>query len=1164
MHLQPESNMGNQGGRSGEGSLMESAAKTPGQISQERIPNESEPLRGQKRLSDPSSRRGVERREVVREEAKRAMVHFDLTVDYDGQPPLKIRRVGPQKYDTTNALTKDSTSPQIPPQPKTESPGAENLVECTTSSSGSPLEDGIGTTQRNGSHIKSSDDFYNFGEEDSGADHTSEAHQKPKNMPFVDEGYGSFTAGQEWNNCALELSESDLAEQLISFDNLRSTRDRLDITFGETSMPNTSALATQNALACKERIEREGVAKSKALRKAARNQNGHTVEQYHDNQGHESSPKTPKYTSQEVNILGIFGRADEIDGLQTRDSNTYTNSGGTSTLSGSENGNEDDVQFDRVDDVEDLFCDSREPLPTIEMSPYSIQDHPKFDATETQPKSTSVAPVHSRHDDDPSRQAGKERLEWQLSSSKLDRPAWIEIEDLEAAAAKLEAYTKLNERQKRGPKTLFTPRHKLDRPNRSYQQTSQADSSPPAPQKFYSPFADSVRRSSNLSRRCEEASDEPQALVSPVSKQDTLIRAPNRDGGLAMLAEKARVENDTSMSNLPHTSPIESQNGEVERRYQSTTISASEFQADFSSFKRHITQEERDVITRHEWLKERQRALKALQATYVEAARVSCITGVTEVMEKELSKVDEFKRIVLEQGKIDRARRTRILDIKGKMVRRQTHDVPDVSMESHLEMLIGRKDRQKMDDELQTVDEELDIVGNERRHDRNKTQIRKKKKEVRFVSPDAQAGAPRPRARIPRGIGNNLAAPSKVARPKFGTEEHRQSQSDAYWESQKQKEDALREKLNNLDLPDAQTSSDGATAVEESAGKAMGPTEEDARSEVSEEDAGWETFANMGVSSTLPVWNAGPAAMEISLEEMQRLDEERKQQQEVLALPQPVPKATESAPAPGQAPDAALAEKMRRAHLGIPEQEETFEVLSDAESETSQNSDDSEVQMVINYVVYGRYTGVAELEDCAKYRLGRFLKKDNAETLIGEKVVEFCRARVRDIAAATDAGDEERLAQLGDPEAGTLKHDMKTKEQIVEYPASSCRIGMETERVEARSRAEKDAVVATSTFVALYKRTMPDGSIDTPSWDELVTCSGPNGVWLANKEACRIMGDWYAEHMRDGYLAMQRAALEEKVRELGDDGLFEEEDEFSVPGGEEKMHVWVDWKRNRG
>jgi hypothetical protein len=1162
MHLQPGASMGNQGSRSGEGNLTKSAAKTPGQISHERIPNESERLRGQKRLSDPPERRGVKRREIVREEAKQAMVYFDLTAEYDGQRPLKIRRVGPQKSDITDALTTDSTSPQITPQPKIESPGAGNLIECTISSSGSRHEDEIDNIQRNGSHITSSDDFYNFGEEDSEADYTSEAHQKPKNMPFVDEGYGSFTTSQEWSDHAVELSEADLAEQLINFDNLRSTRDRLDINLNEISMPETSALAKKNALACKERIEREGVAKSKALREAARNQNGHTIEQYHDKQGLESSPKPPKYTSHEVNILSLFGRADKINGLRARDSNTHTNSGGTSTLSGSENGNEDDAQFDKGDDMEDLFYDSREPTPNTEMSSHSTQNHAKFDAEETQPESTSLTPVYSRHKDDPGPQTGNEKLERQLCSSKLGRPACIEIEDLEAASEKLEAYTKLNERQKAGPKTLFTPRHKLDRLNRSYQQTLKVDSSSPAPQRFYSPFAESVRRASSLSRKYEEASGEPQGLVSPVSKQDALIRAPNRYGGLAMLAEKARVESDALMSNLPRSFTNGSQHGEVERRYRSTTISASEFQADFSSFKRTISQEERDIITRHEWLKERQRALKTLQATYVEAARVSCITGVTEVMENELPKVDEFKKIVLEQGKIDRPRRTRVLNIKANMVRRQTREVPDDFVESHLGMLIDWKDRQKMADELKIVDEELDIVGNERRRDRNKTQIRKKK-EVRFVSPDAQGGTSTPRARIPGGNVNNLAAPSKVTRPKFGTEEYRQSQSDAYWKSQKQREDALLEKLNNFDRPNAQTTSDGATVVEKSAGKAMCPTEEDAPSEVSGEDAGGEMFANMGVSSSQPVSKAAPAAMEISLEEMQRLDEERKQQ-EMLALPQPVPKATDGARASGQAPDAALAEKMRRAHLGIPEQEESFEILSDAESETSENSDDSDVQMVINYVVYGRYTGVAELEDCAKYRLGRFLKKDNAETLIGEKVVEFCSARMRDIAAATEAGDEERLAQLGDPEAGTLKHDMKTKEQIVEYPASSCRIGMELERVEARSRAEKEAVVATTTFVALYQRTMSDGSIETPSWDELVTCSGPNGVWLANKEACRIMGDWYAEHMKDGYLAMQRDALEEKVQELGDEGLFEEEDEFAVPGGVEKMEVWVDWKRNRG
>lgn len=368
----------------------------------------------------------------------------------------------------------------------------------------------------------------------------------------------------------------------------------------------------------------------------------------------------------------------------------------------------------------------------------------------------------------------------------------------------------------------------------------------------------------------------------------------------------------------------------------------------------------------------------------------------------------------------------------------------------------------------------------------------------------------------------------------------------------------MREQLRKFDEPAAGLSLDDAIG-EQIPGHAAKIGEDDEQSEVSEEDAGGEMYAGIESASIRPVSRPASNGKEISLAEMNRLDAERKQQEQ-MARPHVSQPEHMDGSVSAQAPDPALAAQMRRAQLGIPEQE--VENPSATASDTSETEDDdASVQMVNNYIVYGLYQGVPELEDYAMYRLGRFLKRDNAEALIGEKVVEFCDARKRDMAEATAAEDEAWLARLGDPDAGTLRHDIKTKAQVVQFPASSCHIWLEKEEVEAKSRAEKRACAPRNNYEALYQRTMADGSVQTPSWEEVVSCTS---AAKANQEAVRVMGDWYAEHMKDGYLAMQRDALVRHAEALGEEGCFAEEESFQVPGGKETMRVWVGVKRMRG
>ena len=1045
-----------------------------------------EPLQSRKRPLELPERKGVEQRETVLEEFERANSYLDLTCDSDDQPALKIRRVELQNYETMAAAKKDDHG--VPFDFKSTSknalPRANNLVDYTGSRSRLVLEEDRKKTQTN-PYIAhdSGGDIKKIGKEGSAAGNTSESTPRPEKMPFVDEGSNSSNISQELETRTLDLAEADLAEQLVNSESLRKSEMGLDANSNEITKSNTSNSVTQNAIARKERIEREGAEKSRALREATKKQRGQTAEQ-----------------NRVEDMVDLSHLNSQVENCSP---STHTISAETSTASTAEDSDPGAMQYIQNGHEEALLCESQNLVPTTETT-HANGEHVNPDATKTLPKLPSVATTFTQCN------------ETQGDATSKDV---VEIEDLEEGAQKLEAYINMNERQKAGPKTLFTPRHKLDTLDCSSKKTQATAFSPTPRLKFHSPYGEPVRRTSEHLRRPEGANES--LFPAPKEASKTLHRAPNRNGGLAMLAQTAGVEDDAPLTQSPYASAKEVPNGELNRTDRST-VSASEYRTDLSRYRytKPLTQEEQDIIHRHDWLKERQRDLKTLKATYIEVAKLSCITGVTKWMEGELAKTDEFKEIVLEQGKTNKAKRNRVKDIRTKMVSRQTSDVPAERMEEKLGLFIDRKSLQRLDDELESVETEMEIVRTLRYEKSTHRGTREKKEKVRSASSDVDGGASKPRPRI------DLPEKEKVARPKFGTDEYRQNQSATYWNSEARKEAILKEKLKNFDEVTTEPSAENVDTMN-AATQVTNEAEKNVQSEVSEEDDDWEMYPQM----------------------------------------ESISKAADRAPACAQAPDMALAEKMRRAHLGIPEQDDDDETISDAGSDTSGKSGDGEAQMVNNYVVYGSYTGIAELEDCATYRLGRFLKKENAETLIGEKVVEFCDTRKRDIASATEAKDEEWLARLGDPEEGKLKHDMKTKEQIVEFPASTCRIWMEMERVEARSREERKAASAmsTNTYVALFERTFSDGSKETPSWDELVTCSGPNGIWLANREACRIMGRWYSEHMKDGDLAMQEAALEEKVRELGEEGLFDEEEDFQVPGGgKESMRVWVDWKRNRG
>lgn len=1128
--------MGNQETSLGKDTATTNTAKMPGQVSHKRLStriddipidprlleadqsatHEGQPLRDHKRPLEPP-----EIREVVVQKAKRARECIDLTADIDGQPSFKTRSIRPPQKGIFKTLT---------PQFKNESPDLDSLGVYSTYSTKSPQAYDFNGMSSKLFHAQGSDHFYQVGEEDAETDDTSKAHEIPKNMPFVDEGYGgSFTASQERNMNPLGLSEVDLASRLINSDQLRGIGDGLGVAYSASSKLKTPDQTTQNAIASKARIEREGAKKSKALREVARAQIGRAVEENHDFGSTALTAKRPEYTPQQAAILSMFDRVETISGRRGSNSSASAdNHGGyTSTLSDVEYENEALYESD-LDDG-DQFGQSRDSRQFIDPSA-DTEKHIGIAATIEQPKSLQAATAYSWNSENRGRRTSTYDV---LPPRNPSHRAWIEIRDLEADDQKLKDYIRLNDSQK--PSTLFTPHHLLDKLGRSYLPKSKTGHSPRTCPKFYSPYGESVHRPSVLSQISEEASDEPRGYTT-VPKQAGLVRAPNRSGQLAVLAQKAGVDDNASESS-PSFAPIVGFQTE-EQAETCTPISFSEFGVEdlLSRYKRPLIQEELDLIKRHEWLRKRQGNLEALRAAYLATARLSCIDGVTETMDDELNEMDEFKHIVLDQGKIDAKRRTRVVQIRQNMTRRQAEDVVDddwADEKLNLGILIDRKSLQKMDDEIKAVTSEAKQLGAQRRDAHNKYRKKRPKKAVKVLK---------------KKTVTHSAKGSELARPKMGTEEYRKSQQDAYWKSQGVREDALREQLDRFHQlePATRTTHEGGPQA----------IEDDAQSEVSEEDDGFEMYANFGLCSQ-PAPKPLSTTTKVSLDEMQRLDETRKAQ-EALEPPQ-LPKATGTAKGSGQAPDAALAEKMRMRQLGIPGQKDVA-VLSDSESETSEDSDNSEEQFVINYTVYGQYTGVPAFEDCAKYRFERYLNEENAAIRIGEIVVEFCNARNKEIETATAAGDERWLARLGKPKSGWLKIDFETGEQIMDYPGGpSCRIWKEMGRVKAKTRQERESIVPTTTYVALFERRLPDGSTDTASLDELVFCTGANGLWLANQEAARIMGVWYAEHLQDGNLAMYMDDLEEKVEALGEEGRFCEEIAFK----EDRMKVYVEAKRNR-
>jgi hypothetical protein len=462
------------------------------QVSHKRIPTEIEPLRDHVRPLDPP-----EIREVVLQKAKRARECIDLTGDSDGEPPLKMRSSRKQPNGTITAQTTASTSPHTTPQLKIGSPGKENMGDDATYHSRFPQEVGLNITSMNASHVNKSDDFEHFSEEESG---TSEAYQLPKITPFF--YVGNEASFAPWSAEELGLSEVDLAHQLLRSDKLRTVGDRVGVTYSGASMPKTADQATQNAIALKAKIERDGVAKSKALRETAKFQNDRRVEQHNASKDPESSAKPPEYTPQEVGILNMFCRAKE-------------NNGGASELSGSTPDDSDGTSFSSFEYDDHLFV--------------KPQAYPQI------------------HEDREYRARNEEDVEvhLQLSPDILGHRPWIEIEDLEIGALQLENYTRLNDKNKAGPLTLFTSRHELDKFDSGRFASSNR-------QKFYSAYGEPV-------------------------KKDVLVRAQNKNGGSPCSRKKPDwttvLHKALSLSHIPAFPRVKSLSKHTSHR-QSATLNS--------------------------------------------------------------------------------------------------------------------------------------------------------------------------------------------------------------------------------------------------------------------------------------------------------------------------------------------------------------------------------------------------------------------------------------------------------------------------------------------------------------------------------------------------------------------------------------------------------------
>ena len=499
------------------------------------------------------------------------------------------------------------------------------------------------------------------------------------------------------------------------------------------------------------------------------------------------------------------------------------------------------------------------------------------------------------------------------------------------------------------------------------------------------------------------------------------------------------------------------------------------------------------------------------------------------------------------------------------MVRRQTRDIPEASAEEALVMIVDRRSMQRIEDDLKIVEEEMELVGQQRSDQKNKRHSKAKqrnhlKKQVRFKSPSSDDPASRSLRHIPDDTIIDLGGATHLTKPKYGTEEYRRSQKAAFEKSDAEKRARLMESLRRLENLTAQTSTYDAPKGN-LASQITTTAEQDTQSEESEE-SDYEEYLGISSVSAQPASKATPRADELSLREINRLENER-QTLEVPVQLQPVQPEVPRAPDSKQAPDPELAQEILRRRAGIgtiqPLGRED-EVNADAVLVTP-DSPDGFPEYVWQYYVFGAYEGIEGIAMDEHGAHGIFLHEQNARNRVGEAVVKFSNAYRVAHEAAVAAEDETRIAQLGDLEDCRIRWNKKTGEQVVEFPAASCRVWIETKRIRAKTKAEKKVSAPAKFYVARYRRTMPDGSVRTSSLDDAVPCTCP---LLANEKACEIMGDWYGEHMKDGYLDMQKDAFDLEVDRLGEEGRWDMEETLNVPGGEERMEVWVEERKVKG
>jgi hypothetical protein len=1090
------------------------------------------------------------RRETVLPHLKRKGVFVDLTEVSDGQPPTKLRGIGMRRIDVIPNSRYDVAVRTLTPKLKEESPVTylqRNLVGYSASSCGSPDgEHGRNLRETISDAKKTNATGTNQKKDESNVEQAFQRQQTSKTLPFADEGYGSFSASQENLHCDSNLTEEDLARKLVTSDDLRIKTYGPNFASSNSGDVNLSNRQGQNAAAWREKLERESVEKSRTLREATTlaRQNGQIGRQDGNNSVDSSRKELPQYTKHEVGLLTMFGHI-----VPEKPSNACSQASNSSTRSRmSRTGTEATLVSETDDCEDDPFCDSQKSR--TEIIDLDDEEH------------GSQAELRQLREF-PGRTASSQRTQPSMirrpntSEPKTRRAIFGHVdqdEDLKAGLQRLKELTRFIQKQKAGPKTSFTPRHELDQFVDPHQDRSSPHPLPTAGKKFYSPFGEDARKQgtwTNEPNQEAKASDYELDLSLP---SNGLQRAQNGTGGLAMLAQQAGQLNGSPVKQDGHEQDLSRVPTQLTSR--ATRVTAETFQVDFSArYTRKLSQQEKEVITRHEWLKERQRDFKALQQVYMETAKLACDVGVTEIMEAELETIKELETIVLTHGAHDRPKRKRVQKIKDSMIRRQSSDAAEDKVAELLGLIVDRKTMQQIEDELKKIDDDIEVIGRERLDQSNKRGARK------------PSTKPKKRVRLESAKGGDsvdlggTACPARSARPKFGTEEYRKSQSDAYWNGQAKKEESLRERIEEYDNRTAE--SRAADSSLNNAGAAQPPEarEQDGESEVSEEDEGFDIYPGTDSASARPATEPASKANEISLKEINRLEEERVQQ-DVLAIPHPAVPTAVKAGASTQAPDHALAETMTRRHMGLPDEE--VERALDAESETSEDSDASP-EYVNKYYVHAMYQGVRELADHTEYSFGFCYKEENASALVRKAAWEFSAFRAREIADATEAEDEEWLARLGDPKAGSIKCDLGTGEQIIKYPASSCRIWIEKKLCVAKSKEDREVGRPFKYYVAFHDRkvTYPDGREETETGsavDQVVcTCAA-----LANREAMKIMLEWYGQHLEDGYLAMQRDALELECDRLGENGWWSLEESVVVEGARDEMRVWVEGRRSKG